>query len=126
MTVEQPRSWVRRVGQTALIGALYYTAGKLSLLLAIPPGYAAAVWPASGIALAGTLSLGYHVWPGILIGSFLVNISTALDITSAASALTSVMLAGSIGLERHWRPGSAHFSFGTSHDSRTRCRTNGT
>ena len=98
MTVELPRSWVRRVGQAALIGALYYTAGKLGLLLAIPPGYAAAVWPASGIALAGTLALGYHVWPGILIGSFLVNISTALDITSAASALTSVMLAGSIGL----------------------------
>jgi MASE1 len=66
--------------------------------LAIPPGYATAVWPASGIALAGTLLFGYRVWPGILLGSFLINLRTSLDTTSTASILTTTALAASIGL----------------------------
>ena len=55
------------------IALAYYVAGKLGLLLAIPPGYATAIWPASGIALGGTLLFGRRVWPGILIGSFCVE-----------------------------------------------------
>ncbi len=98
MTAETSRSWIRQVGQAALIGVLYYAAGRLALLLAIPPGYAVAVWPAAGIALAGVLSFGYRVWPGILLGSFLLNFSTALDTTSGASVAASVMLAVSIGV----------------------------
>jgi PAS domain S-box-containing protein len=56
------------------------------------------VWPASGIALAGTLLFGYRVWPGILLGSFLINIRTSLDTTSTASILNTTVLAASIGM----------------------------
>src|SRR6266567_797610 len=38
-----------------LLAVLYFAAGKLSLVLAIPPGYATAVWPPSGFALAALL-----------------------------------------------------------------------
>ena len=38
---------------------------------------ASAVWPPTGIALAATLLLGYRIWPAILLGAFLVNITTA-------------------------------------------------
>ena len=55
-----------------LTGA-YFITGTLGIFLAIPPGYATAIWPPSGIALAGILIYGYRVWPGILLGSFLVN-----------------------------------------------------
>jgi hypothetical protein len=41
--------------QTGLLAAAYWAAAQLSLLVAIPPGYAAAIWPASGIALAALL-----------------------------------------------------------------------
>ncbi|HEY6166766.1 MAG TPA: CHASE domain-containing protein [Verrucomicrobiae bacterium] len=75
----------------------YYLAARLALLLAIPPGYATAVWPAAGLALGGTLLFGYRVWPGILLGSFLANVWTSLDTTSAVSILKSVALAASIG-----------------------------
>src|SRR5262245_3689272 len=82
----------------AAMAAAYYVVGRLGLLLAIPPGYATAVWPASGIALAGTLLFGYRVWPGILLGSFLINLRTSLDTTSTASILNTTALAASIGL----------------------------
>ncbi|MCB1160783.1 MAG: MASE1 domain-containing protein, partial [Leptospiraceae bacterium] len=54
------------------VAVLYFIAGKIALLLAIPPGYATAVWPSAGIALAFTVRYGHRVWPGILIGSFCV------------------------------------------------------
>ena len=76
----------------------YYIVGRLGLLLVIPPGFATAVWPASGIALAGTLLFGYRVWPGILLGSFLINIWTSLETTSTASMLNGAALATSIGI----------------------------
>jgi len=66
----------RPVGPSALaglwrglaLGAAYFAAGKIALLLAIPPGYAAAVWPSAGIALAGVLLCGSGVAPGIWLG----------------------------------------------------------
>src|SRR5262245_20728276 len=68
--------WADLPAKLAAVAVAYYVVGRLGLLLAIPPGYATAVWPASGIALAGTLIFGYRVWPGILLGSFLVNLWT--------------------------------------------------
>ncbi len=75
----------------------YYVTGKLGLLLAIPPGYATAVWPPAGIALVGLLGFGYRAWPGVLLGSFAVNIATSFDGTSAALVTRSVLLAAAIG-----------------------------
>ena len=87
--------------QTALrilwvVGA-YFVFGKLGLLLAIPPGYATAVWPASGLALAAGLLWGYRIWPGILLGSILVNIATSWDSSTVALAARSLALATAIG-----------------------------
>ncbi len=66
--------------QLRKIGALafgYGVTGALGLMLAVPPGYATPVWPSSGIALAGLLLWGSQVWPGIWLGSFLVNVWVA-------------------------------------------------
>jgi diguanylate cyclase (GGDEF)-like protein len=64
-------------GQILLLAAVYFVAAKFSLLLAIPPGYATAVWPPSGIALAAMLLLGGRVWPGIWLGATLANLTVA-------------------------------------------------
>ncbi len=84
---------------TAILGlaAAYFITGKLGLLLAIPPGYATAVWPPSGIALAGMLIFGYRAWPGVLFGSFLVNVGVSFDTGSAAAIVKSLTVAASIG-----------------------------
>jgi PAS domain S-box-containing protein len=66
---------VRRAFQVALLAAAYFAAAKVSLLVAIPPGYATAVWPPSGIALAALLLGRRSLWPGIWIGSFAANLT---------------------------------------------------
>lgn len=73
-----------RPGQILLLTAVYFVAAKFSLLLAIPPGYATAVWPPSGIALAAMLLFGRQVWPGVWLGATLVNLTVA---SSPATAL---------------------------------------
>lgn len=78
--------WVAYPGRVILVAAVYFATAKLSLLLAIPPGYATAVWPPSGIALAATLLLGYRIWPGIWLGAVLVNL------TVKASVVTAVLI----------------------------------
>lgn len=74
------------------LAVAYFLTGKLGTFLAIPPGYATAIWPPSGIALAGILLYGYRVWPGILLGSFLVNLLTSLDASSDTEMLGSVII----------------------------------
>ena len=59
--------------RVALLAALYILTGELGLLLAVPPGYATIIWPASGIAIGMLLANGARLWPGVLIGSLLVN-----------------------------------------------------
>ncbi len=88
----------RRVAELVAMAAAYYIAGRLGLLFAIPAGYAPAVWPAAGIALAGVLLFGSRIWPGIFLGSFLIRALTSVDTTSAASLLNTAFPAVSIGI----------------------------
>lgn len=80
------------------LATVYFITGKLGIFLAIPPGYATAIWPASGIALACVLVCGYRVWPGVLIGSFLVNISTSLTGGSTGEIIQSCLVTLAIGI----------------------------
>ena len=51
----------------------YYFVGKVAMVLAIPPGYATAIWPSAGIALAAIVLAGYRYWPAVALASFLLN-----------------------------------------------------
>jgi PAS domain S-box-containing protein len=90
----QSRAWMLQILGLALA---YLITGKLGTFLAIPPGYATAIWPPSGIALAYLLIHGYRVWPGILLGSFLVNLSTSLISGPPAETFVSVAVTLIIG-----------------------------
>ncbi len=79
---------LRQSALAALLAAVYFTAAKLSLPLAIPPGYATAVWPPSGIALAALLLLGPRLWPGVWLGAALVNATVELSWVAAAVIAT--------------------------------------
>ncbi len=81
----------------AALACAYFAAARLSLLLAIPPGYATAVWPASGVALAALLLYGRRLWPGILIGSFLANAPTSLAGVDPSGLPAALLIAASIG-----------------------------
>lgn len=79
------------------VAIAYLMAGKLGLLLAIPPGYATAIFPASGIALAALLQLGYALWPGIFLGSVALNIWVSWNSQGILSGPSLAMAVG-IGL----------------------------
>ena len=64
----------REVALTVVLALAYFITARLSLALAIPPGYATAVWPAAGIALASVLLAGSRVWPGIWLGAAASNL----------------------------------------------------
>lgn len=65
------------IGITILVAIAYYIFGRLGLLLALPPGYATAIWAPAGIAAGAILLFGYRTAFGIFIGSFAVNIWTS-------------------------------------------------
>ncbi len=97
MGLKRSQSWIAGLALNVAVALAYFVAGKLGLMLAIPPGFATVVWPPSGIALAAVLLAGYRVCPGVVAGSFLVNVATAFDASTLASTLQSLGIAVSIG-----------------------------
>src|ERR671921_2868398 len=65
------------------LAVVYFCAGIFGLSLAFSNPNASAVWPSSGIALAAILVWGFKLWPGILLGAFLVNFATQGSIWTA-------------------------------------------
>lgn len=87
---------VRSIWMSVVVGLVYSGAAKLGLLVAVPPGDVTAIWPASGVALAAILVLGYRVWPGISLAAFFIHVSMLLNDTSHVSAATSIITALSL------------------------------
>lgn len=81
-----------------LLACAYFIAGRLALLLAIPPGFASPVWPAAGIALAGILICGYKYLPAIFLGSLSVNLYAASQSGADITSLTQGFIASGIAL----------------------------
>jgi PAS domain S-box-containing protein len=107
------RAWLQLV-QMLLVAVAYFIAAKLSLLLAIPPGYATAVWPPSGIALAAMLLWGPRLWPGIWLGAALTNLTIEGSPLLAALIATGNTLEAVIGaaLIRRYTKSQTNFQSG--------------
>jgi len=59
---------------TLVLIAAYAGTGKLCLLLAISPGYASAIFPPAGVAVGAAFIIGKRAFPGLFIGSLLLNL----------------------------------------------------
>jgi signal transduction histidine kinase len=81
----------------AALAAVYFAAGKLGLSLALVHASASAVWPPTGIALAAFLVLGRGVWPAILAGAFLVNVTTEGSAATSLGIAVGNTLEGLVG-----------------------------
>ncbi len=75
------------------LATIYIIAGKLGLRVAFLNPSATPVWPPTGIAIAALLLYGRWLWPSILAGAFLVNLTTA------GTVFTSLAIAGGNTLE---------------------------
>ena len=58
----------------AALPLVYIITGRLGLLLAVPPGYATAVFVPAGIAVGAMFVAGASTLPGIFLGSLLLNV----------------------------------------------------
>jgi PAS domain S-box-containing protein len=77
----------------------YMVSGALGLLLAVPPGYATAVFPPAGLAIAATFIGGARTLPWICLGSFLLNLYAGAagihELTAVAAAVAGAIAAAS-------------------------------
>jgi len=64
---------------------LYIISAKLGLLLAFEQVNTSPVWPPTGVALAAIILGGLRLWPGVFIGSFLVNLYVSSSLTLSTS-----------------------------------------
>lgn len=90
-------SFTRYLIKTSLLLAIYFAAAKLGLALNNVSGFAAPVWPATGIALAAILIMGYQYWPSIAFGAFLVNFTTGAPLFVAIGVAVGNTLEAFLG-----------------------------
>ena len=108
------------MAQLVLLAGAYFVSAKLSLLLAIPPGYATAVWPPSGLAVAAILLAENRIWPGVWLGAALANLTVSTSGVAAmligtGNALEALVAAALIqrflGVPRRFESGEDVFKF---------------
>ena len=79
------------IGTVALLIAAYLVVAVIGVKLAAQRENIILLWGPGGIALAALLRLGYRVWPGVLLGSFLTGLWQELPAHLAGTiALASV------------------------------------
>lgn len=81
---------------TLALALVYILSGKLSLLLAVPPGYASAIFPPAGIAVAAVLISGKRAFPGIFIGALLMNLLIPAQSSSPGTAAALLIALASL------------------------------
>lgn len=88
---------IKKTATAAILLLIYFAAGKFGLSLAFVNASASPIWPPTGIALAALLIFGYELWPVILIGAFLVNITTTGTIPSSIAVALGNTLEALLG-----------------------------
>ena len=94
-----PKLSISVVRGCLLLAVCYFATGYIGRSLAIPPGYATIIWPASGVALCALLACGRKLWPGIWLGSFAFNAITSFDSSAGLHQVSAALaIAAAIGL----------------------------
>jgi len=75
----------------AALPLAYVITGRLGLLLAVPPGYATAVFVPAGIAVGAMFMAGVSTLPGTFVGSLLLNLWIGYSIRSQIGFLDTAV-----------------------------------
>lgn len=70
---QNTRGYVVTAGAIVLLFAIYFATARFGLSLHAISRFATLVWLPSGLSIAALLLFGSRLWPGILLGAFLVN-----------------------------------------------------
>jgi PAS domain S-box-containing protein len=74
-----------------------YVTGRLGRVSTFPSDEGIALWTSAGIALGGLLLFGNRVWPGVWLGSFLVQLTTTFGNSATPADVRSLAIASTIG-----------------------------
>ena len=113
--MRQSRS-AARLFELALLTTIYVVAGKLGLRLAFVHASATAVWAPTGIALAALLLRGLGLWPAVLLGAFLVNVTTEVSVATSVGIAAGNTLEAVVGAYLVNRYARGRFAFERSQD----------
>jgi integral membrane sensor domain MASE1/anti-sigma regulatory factor (Ser/Thr protein kinase) len=96
------RSWRRatsgrELGLAIALALVYFGSAKLGLALAFSNESVTAIWPPTGIALAALVLWGRGLWPGVLLGAFLANVTTDVPVYTAAGIAVGNTLEAVVG-----------------------------
>jgi integral membrane sensor domain MASE1/anti-sigma regulatory factor (Ser/Thr protein kinase) len=80
-----------------LLALVYFASAKIGLKLAFSNESVTAVWPPTGIALAALVLWGRSLWPGVLLGAFLANVTTDVPVYTAAGIAVGNTLEALVG-----------------------------
>jgi PAS domain S-box-containing protein len=76
--------WLSYAIRVGLLAGIYVLSGKLGFQASVVHPVVSSAWPPSGIALAALVLMGTRLWPGIMIGAFLVNFTNGIPPLAAA------------------------------------------
>jgi len=95
MTFQQLEKLVRQklIRDSLVVAAAYFALAKFGLTMAFTAEQVTLVWPATGLALGVLMLAGSELWPGILLGAFIANI------TAHESAVVALSIAAGNTLE---------------------------
>ncbi|MDO3387698.1 CHASE domain-containing protein [Gilvimarinus sp. SDUM040013] len=65
--------------QSLSLVVAYWVVGLLALMLAIPPGFATAIFPPIGIAIGAVLLVGVRLLPAVFLGSLALNLTVSFQ-----------------------------------------------
>lgn len=104
--VRTKRPFLTGLFKAGTLAGVYYAAGTLSWSLGLVSPAEILIWPPVGIGLAALLLYGFRLWPGIVVGAFLLSIRTGdcvLGALGAAMAITGESLLSAYLLQRWMR-----------------------
>ncbi len=77
---------------------VYVILGKFGLSFAFANPSATPIWAPTGVAIASLLIFGYEVFPAILLGAFIVNVTTTGNIPTSIGIALGNTLEGIVGV----------------------------
>ena len=80
-----------------LLFVIYVVTAKLGLALDAVSGFATLVWPPSGIALVAMVLYGRRLWPAIVLGALVVNLTAGAPVSVALGIATGNALEAAVG-----------------------------
>ncbi len=83
--------------ELVVLTTVYVVAARFGFAFNLVSGFAALVWPATGISLAALLIFGYRLWPAVLLGAAIANVLFGAPLAVALSTGAGNALEALIG-----------------------------